>query len=71
MIPLAPEDISKMWALLGPHEFESTHGAFVGTEIRNGGGGSQASVKERILQSMQIQVWRTGWKDHALLKESC
>lgn len=70
MIPLSPEEISKMWNVLKNHEFESTHGAFVGTDVRDGGGGSGAGVKQRVLESMQIQVWRMGWRNHALLKET-
>ncbi|CZR55231.1 related to metallo-beta-lactamase family protein [Phialocephala subalpina] len=69
MIPLSPEEIAGMWELLKGYEFESTHGAFVGTEVRDGGGGSGKRVKERVLDSMQIQVRYMGWKDHVFLKE--
>jgi len=70
MIPLSPEEVSGMWNLLKRHKFTSTHGAFVGTEISDGGGGGKTSVKERVLESMKIQVQRMGWKDHAFLKET-
>ena len=70
MIPLSPEEIAGMWRVLKRHEFSSTHGAFVGTEVRDRGGGSETGVKNRVLESMQIQVWRMGWKDHAFLKET-
>jgi glyoxylase-like metal-dependent hydrolase (beta-lactamase superfamily II) len=69
MIPLSAEEIAGMWAVLGKHDFESTHGAFVGTEIKDGHGGSEAGVKRRVLESMQIQVGRMV-KDHAFLKET-
>jgi hypothetical protein len=70
MIPLSPEAISRMWNVLKNHEFESTHGAFVGTEVRDGSGGSSASVKQRVLESMKIQVKMMGWGDHAFLRET-
>lgn len=69
MIPLSAEEIQGMWDVLKSHEFESTHGAFVGTEIRDGQGGSEAGVKRRVLDSMQIQVGRVA-KDHAFMKET-
>ena len=70
MVPLSAEEIAGMWKVLKNYEFSSTHGAFVGTEVRDGGGGSKKAVKERVLESMQIQVKRMGWVDHAFLKES-
>jgi hypothetical protein len=69
IIPLSPPEIQEMWDVLKSHGFKSTHGAFVGTEVSDGYGGSEKSVKERVLESMQIQVRSMGWKDHALLKE--
>jgi glyoxylase-like metal-dependent hydrolase (beta-lactamase superfamily II) len=69
MIPLSAEEIQCMWEVLKGHEFVSTHGAFVGTEIRDGHGGSDASVKRRVLDSMQIQVGRIA-KNHAFMKET-
>lgn len=70
MVPLSAEEIAGMWEVLKNYEFSSTHGAFVGTEVRDGGGGSKKPVKKRVLESMQIQVRRMGWKEHAFLKES-
>jgi hypothetical protein len=69
MIPLSPEVIEGMWKVLKRYDFRSTHGAFVGTEIHDGGGGSESKVKERVLESMQIQVKSMGWSSHAFLKE--
>lgn len=70
MIPLSPYTIGRMWSVLKHHEFESTHGAFIGTDVRDGSGGSSASVKRRVLDSMQIQVQMMGWRDHTLLTET-
>jgi hypothetical protein len=70
MIPLSPEEIGGMWKVLRSYEFSSTHGAFVGTEVRDRGGGSKTLVKKRVLESMQIQVKQMGWVDHAFMKET-
>lgn len=56
MIPLSREEVEGMWRVLGIVEFEWTHGAFVGTDVRSGGGGSGTSVKERVRESMKIQA---------------
>lgn len=64
MIPLSPDDISQMWDVLGKHEFQSTHGAFMGQDIED------EKVKGRVLESAQIQVRRMGWTDHAFLSVS-
>ena len=69
MIPLSADEIQSMWDVLKAHEFESTHGAFVGTEIRDGHGGSEAGVKRRVLDSMQIQVGRIS-RNHVFMKEA-
>lgn len=62
MIPTSPEDISQMWNVLSKHEFKSTHGAFMGQDIED------EEIKNRVLESMQIQIRNMGWKDHAFLK---
>jgi hypothetical protein len=69
MIPLSADEIQGMWDVLKGHEFESTHGAFVGTEIRDGQGGSEVAVKRRVLDSMKIQVGRIA-KNHAFMRET-
>lgn len=69
MIPLSPDEIMGMWNVLKDSNFESTHGAFVGTDIRDGGGGSRKKVKQRVLESMQIQVKYMGYQEHVFLKE--
>ena len=67
MIPLPPSELGKMWKQLKTLEFESTHGAFVGTEVREGPGGK---VKGRVLESMKIQTRNEGYESHAILNES-
>lgn len=63
MIPLPPSELHKMWQALKPLDFESTHGAFVGLDIRD------KRIKERVLESMKIQASNEGWEDVAILKE--
>jgi len=70
MIPLSADEVAGMWTVLKNHDFESTHGAFVGTEMKDGTNGSKTGVKKRVLESMQIQVTRMGWKGHAFLNET-
>jgi hypothetical protein len=52
---------SGMWQVLKTLDFESTHGAFVGTDIRD------KNVKYRVLQSMKIQTRNEGYQDHDIL----
>lgn len=68
MIPLGPEEIAEMWTGLKWWKFVSTHGAFVGTEVRDGDGSTDKTVKERLLESMQMQVKHMGHKDHPFLQ---
>jgi hypothetical protein len=55
MIPLPPKEIGEMWKAIKPFDFESTHGAFVGLDVRD------KNVKKRVLESMKIQVNAMGW----------
>lgn len=64
MIPLPPSELHSMWSAIAPYDFESTHGAFVGQEVRD------KNVKGRVLESMKIQTRAMGWPDHGLLRES-
>ena len=64
MIPLPPSELFKMWQALRPLEFESTHGAFNGLDVRD------KRVKARVLESMKIQAKNEGWDDVAILKET-
>lgn len=63
-IPLGPDELTRMWYVLRDYDFRSTHGAFVGQDIEDD------CIKQRVLESMQIQVRRMGWMDHLLLEES-
>ncbi|KAK0285781.1 hypothetical protein LTR35_005121 [Friedmanniomyces endolithicus] len=63
MIPLPPAELYKMWQAIRPYEFHSTHGAFVGQDVRD------EKVKDRVLESMKIQTRAMGWEKHALLEE--
>ena len=62
-IPLPPSEIYKMWQVLKKLDFESTHGAFVGTEVRD------QNVKGRVLESMKIQTRSEGHSEHEILNE--
>ena len=62
-IPLPPSEIYKMWQVLKKLDFESTHGAFVGTEVRD------QNVKGRVLESMKIQTRSEGYSEHEILNE--
>lgn len=67
MIPLKPNQIVKIWDVLKDYNFTSTHGAFVGVDVCDGYGGSERSVKGRVLDSMQIQLRGMGWEEHEFL----
>ena len=64
MIPLPPSELLKMWQALKDVDFESTHAAFVDTEIRD------KNVKGRVLESMKIQTKAVAYHDHPILNES-
>lgn len=64
MIPLAPVEILKMWQAIEPFEFSTTHGAFMGMDIRD------EKVKARLLESMKIQVRNEGYDEHEILEIS-
>ena len=62
-IPLPPDEVFKIWKAVRPYTFTSTHGAFVGTDVRG------LDVKKRILDSAKIQVRHEGYNSHLLLDE--
>ena len=62
MIPLPPDEILKIWKAIRPFDFDTTHGAFLGMDVRD------RDLKRRMLESMQIQVRGEGWKRHELLE---
>ena len=61
MIPLPPDEILKIWKAIEHLEFDTTHGAFVGMDVRDEG------LKRRMLESMQIQTRGEGWERHEIL----
>ncbi|KFA54420.1 hypothetical protein S40293_04326 [Stachybotrys chartarum IBT 40293] len=65
MIPLAADEVARMWSVLRGFEFAATHGAFAGMDIEDEG------IKGRVLESMKIQVRYMGYGEHALLQEEC
>ncbi|KAI0160518.1 beta-lactamase-like protein [Xylariaceae sp. FL1272] len=66
MIPLAPDELARMWRVLKEYEFSSTHGAFLGVDIEK----SVPEMKRRVLESIQIQVRASGHGAHELLSET-
>ncbi|KAI1137281.1 beta-lactamase-like protein [Hypoxylon sp. FL0543] len=66
MIPLAPDELQRMWSILKKYDFSSTHGAFMKSDIVK----NVPEMKRRVLESMQIQIKYMGYGDHALLKET-
>ena len=60
MIPMSPDDILGIWKAVAPFEFDTTHGAFKGMDVKD------ETLKMRMLESMKIQVSTGGWKDHEL-----
>ncbi|KAJ6781099.1 hypothetical protein PWT90_00680 [Aphanocladium album] len=63
MIPLPPDELARMWAVISRYEFAAAHGSFVGKDLED------AHVKARLLESMQLQVRAMGHPGHSLLKE--
>lgn len=64
MIPLPPDVIFKMCLAIRDLAFDTTHGAFVGMDVRD------ENLKKRVLESMKIQVRIGGWKAHEIFDES-
>ena len=62
-IPLPPSEITKMWKAIRPFDFDTTHGAFSGMDIRD------KDLKNRLLESMKIQIRNEGYEKHELLAE--
>ena len=63
MIPLPPIEILKMWRAIEPYDFDTTHGAFVGMDVRD------KFLKKRVLESMKIQTRGEGWEHHEILNQ--
>lgn len=52
-----------IWEAVRDLKVESTYGGFAGMDVKD------PQLKGRILQSMQTQVQRGGWKQAAILDE--
>lgn len=52
-----------MWKAIKPFDFDTTHGAFLGVDIRD------KELKSRMLESMKIQVRNEGYEEHEMLTE--
>lgn len=63
MIPLPPSEIFKIWRAIEPYEFDTTHGAFGGMDVRD------KDLKKRLLESMKIQTRGEGWQQHEILDQ--
>ncbi|KAK3714659.1 hypothetical protein LTR37_007639 [Vermiconidia calcicola] len=64
MLPLPPSELYKMWQVLKTLDFESTHAAFLGTDIRD------SNVKKRVLESMKIQAKCMGYTEHEVFDQT-
>lgn len=60
---MPPNEINKIWKAIKPYDFDTTHGAFVGMDVRD------EKLKGRMLESMKIQVRGEGWEEHTILSE--
>jgi len=65
MIPLPPSKIHGIWKALKSFSFEATYGGFSGQDVRS------LDVKQRVLESMKIQIRGQGHEDHEILQEVC
>ena len=52
-----------IWKATKPFDFDTTHGAFLGMDIRD------KDLKSRLLESMKIQIRNEGYEEHELLVE--
>jgi glyoxylase-like metal-dependent hydrolase (beta-lactamase superfamily II) len=62
MIPLAADELARMWDILKGYDFRATHGAFKGMDIED-----EENIKRRVLDSMQIQTKFMGYEKHPLM----
>ncbi|XWX02409.1 hypothetical protein V2A60_010446 [Cordyceps javanica] len=63
MIPLGPDELERMWAVIRLYSFAAAHGSFIGRDLED------VRVKARLLESMQLQVRAMGHTAHSLLQE--
>ncbi|TPX17962.1 uncharacterized protein E0L32_011963 [Thyridium curvatum] len=62
-IPLSGDEVFRMWSVLKAYDFRATHGGFMGQDIED------ERIKERVLESMQIQTRAIAWAGHAQWKD--
>ncbi|CAL3972675.1 unnamed protein product [Diplocarpon coronariae] len=62
MIPLTPDEVLGVWNVWKKHEFRATHGACVGTEVKDGSYGADTTVQQRgsWREPCEQAVWFTG-----------
>lgn len=63
-IPLSPPEILKMWRAIKPFDFDTSFGAFVGSDVRD------PDLKKRVWESMNIQIHHGGWDEGEVLKDA-
>ncbi|KPM34212.1 hypothetical protein AK830_g12359 [Neonectria ditissima] len=61
-IPLSVPEMARMWETLRRYDFSETHGGFAGMDIVD------SRVKQRVLESMQIQAGHMGHGDDEFMK---
>ena len=60
-IPLPPKEIKQIWDSIKHLDFESTHGGFVGMDVKD------EQLKARVLESARIQISGEGWEANEFL----
>lgn len=65
MIPLNPDEITRIWQIVKNYEFRSAHGGFLGADIID-----DVDLKSRVLDSMKIQIRAMGCGQHPVLEET-
>ena len=63
MIPLSADEIARMWGILKKYDFKSTHGLILGQDIED------VDIKNRVLESVQIQLKMMGVKESPVFSE--
>lgn len=66
MIPLHPDAILGTWRALKGFSIEATYGFIT---VRYQGRYGEASIPERILESVKVCVGGMGWEGHEIMRE--
>lgn len=64
IIPMTPDEIWGIWKSVKGLKWGKSYGAFRGMDVRDD------DMRERLLESMKIQVRTGGWSKHGLLDEN-